>query len=197
MPTQSGRSDALADDAPGRRDPEATQRAIIAAACAILVEQGASALTHRAVAARAGVAVGSTTRYFDSIEDLRASALRALADELAQGLAEIEEGLAEGGDLVKTLTSMMGEFLSDEHQVRATIALIGAATDDPELREVAVGWSDGLGAILSTHVGRGPAAALVVYLDGATVHTALRGTPPEEATLHSVVEAVLTMPGAD
>ena len=39
---------------PGRRDPEGRRRAIVAAAAEIIVEPGGT-LTHRLVAARAGV----------------------------------------------------------------------------------------------------------------------------------------------
>ena len=57
--------------APGRRDPEGRRRAIIDAAAELIVDSGASSLTHRAVAARAGVSLGSTTQYFSSLDELR------------------------------------------------------------------------------------------------------------------------------
>ncbi len=42
----------------------------------MLVEEGFSALTHRAVANRAGVPLASTTYYFSSVDDLAEQALR-------------------------------------------------------------------------------------------------------------------------
>lgn len=43
-----------------KRDPEARRNAILNAAVDLIVESGTSSLTHRAVAARAGVSLGST-----------------------------------------------------------------------------------------------------------------------------------------
>jgi AcrR family transcriptional regulator len=72
-------------------DREADRRALIAAAVAILDEGGATALTARGVAERAGTAVGSVYTQFDSLELLRLEAnavtMRRLRDTLAGALA--------------------------------------------------------------------------------------------------------------
>ncbi|NLO27590.1 MAG: TetR family transcriptional regulator, partial [Actinobacteria bacterium] len=57
-----------ADSRPRKRDPERRRREILEAAAEIVVEQGAAALTHRAVAARSGLALGTMTRHFPSID---------------------------------------------------------------------------------------------------------------------------------
>ncbi|MFB9840394.1 TetR/AcrR family transcriptional regulator, partial [Actinoallomurus acaciae] len=59
----------------GRRDPEGRRRAIVDAACALIPEVGVGGLTHRAVAARAGVQLGSTTYHFATLDDLSRAAL--------------------------------------------------------------------------------------------------------------------------
>ncbi|HJV43589.1 TetR/AcrR family transcriptional regulator [Caulobacter sp.] len=68
--------------------PPAAMR--IAKAAALVVEdKGLTGLTHRAVAARAGVTTGSVTHHFRSIEDLVAGAIRgqvqAMTDEAGSG----------------------------------------------------------------------------------------------------------------
>ena len=85
-------SDTAATSRPRKRDPERRRREILDAAAEIVVEQGTAALTHRAAAARAGVALGSTTRYFPSIDDLREATLRMLGDEIDASLFEDDDG---------------------------------------------------------------------------------------------------------
>lgn len=57
------------------------QEAIAAAAAELLVESGYGAVTHRSVAHRCGVPLGSTTYYFGSLDDLRAAAVGLLVDQ--------------------------------------------------------------------------------------------------------------------
>lgn len=75
----------------GQTDRQADRQALIAAAVAILDAGGPGALTARAVAERAGTAVGSVYTQFDSLELLRLEAnaitMRRLRDALAAALS--------------------------------------------------------------------------------------------------------------
>jgi AcrR family transcriptional regulator len=75
----------------GQTDRAADRRALIDAAVTILNAGGAGALTARAVAERAGTAVGSVYTQFDSLELLRLEAsavtMHRLRDALAAALA--------------------------------------------------------------------------------------------------------------
>ena len=59
-----------------RRDPEARRQQIIKAAVRAIAEVGVGNVTHRQIAALAGVPLGSTTYYFPTLDDLVAAALR-------------------------------------------------------------------------------------------------------------------------
>ena len=63
--------------APGRG--ELRRAALLEAAADLLAEDGIGALSHRAVATRAGLPLAATTYYFASLEDLTAQALRLAA----------------------------------------------------------------------------------------------------------------------
>src|SRR4051794_41347113 len=54
--------------------------ALIEAAAGLLLEEGLAAISHRAVAARAGLPLASTTYYFASADDLRDEGLRHPAE---------------------------------------------------------------------------------------------------------------------
>lgn len=179
--------------APGRRDPEGRRRAIIAAAGELIVEPGAT-LTHRAVAARAGVSLGSTTQYFASLEELRAAALTQLSDEIDADLAAVEDDLLPLEDAPERSAAIMHEFLRDTRQVRTDLALMAAAMSDPSLRDLALRWSDRLTDILEPHLGRGRASAIVLYLDGATMHAGLHDDPVSTAEMTAAIRALVAMP---
>lgn len=184
----------VAEPRPGRRDPAGRRRAILRAAAEIIVEQGAASLTHRAVAARAGVALASTTQYFSSIDELRELALQLLADEVDEGIAEVEELLLPLEDAPERCAAMMYEFLLDDRQVRASVAIVSAALSDPDLAALARRWTDRLGEILARHVGRHRALAISLYLDGATMHAALHDEPVDRESLAHTIRALLDMP---
>ncbi|MGQ4450713.1 TetR/AcrR family transcriptional regulator [Streptomyces griseus] len=182
-----------ADRGPRKRDPEATRRVILEAAAELIVEQGAATLTHRAVAARAGVALGSTTRYFESIDDLRETALRMLGDEVDLYLDRMERELATGKDLAECLAASMYDFLADPRQVHATMALVTAAASDASLRSLALRWTDRLTDLLTAHVGRERAVVAEVYLDGAMMHAALHDEPLTRETVTRALRAIFSM----
>lgn len=179
--------------APRRRDPEGRRRAILAAASELIVENGAGALTHRAVAARAGVSLGSTTQYFSSIEELRASALQLLSDEIDAELGRIEQ-VIDGAEALESTARIAHEFLRDRRQVNSELALLHAATVDPTRRALALRWFDRLVELIAVRYGHERATAIAVYIDGATVHAALHDEPLSEASLARAIRALLTIP---
>lgn len=181
---------------PGRRDPEGRRRAIVEAAAEIIVEPGAS-LTHRAVAARAGVALGSTTQYFASLDALREQALQFLAEEIDTELAKVAQELLPLADAPERCVAIIHDFLLDARQVRADIALMTAAMSDPSLRSLALRWSDRLTEILAAHVGIERATAIVLYTDGATMHAGLHDTPVTKEAMTTAIRALIAMPGSE
>lgn len=175
---------------PGKRDPEGRRRAILSAAAEIIVNEGPAALTHRAVAARAGVALGSTTQYFASIDELREAALTQLAQEIDESLAEIEPHFADIVTHPRRAAAEVLAYLADTRAVNADIALIASGTTDARLRELARRWNDRLIEMLEPHVGLENARALAVYLDGATVHSALNISPLSEDEIAAAFSAL-------
>ncbi|MDN5720073.1 TetR/AcrR family transcriptional regulator [Corynebacterium sp.] len=185
---------------PGKRDPAGRRAAILDAAAELICEAGASCLTHRAVAARAHVAVGSTTQYFASIDDLRDEALQALADENDEALAEVAgilETLDGSGAVEETIARCAGilhDFLADPRRVHASLAMTSTAMTDPSLRTLALQWSDQLTDLLAGRFGRPRAAAAVAYVDGLTVHAALHDGATDTSSITAVLTALLAMP---
>lgn len=180
---------------PGRtRDPEQRIRDIGRAAAELIAESGVASLTHRAVAARAGVAVGTTTRYFSTIDDLRRHALEHLAAEVENDLAKLAEDLASAADPVAYLISAAREDLADVRKVQVEGALVYAGLFEEDLRELSLRWFTGLTELLTPYFGRTRSESLAMCLDGATIYTALTGTPPTIDLLEVTIRAISTMP---
>ncbi|RGE16835.1 TetR/AcrR family transcriptional regulator [Leucobacter sp. wl10] len=180
--------------APKRRDPEGRRRTILSAAAELIVESGAAALTHRAVAARAQVPLGSTTQYFGSIDELREAALQQLSDEIDEELANLEPFLSEFVNDPDRAVAQFLEYLHDTRVLQADIALMTTGVTDPRLRPLALRWFDRLTDMLAQHIGRERAAAIAVYLDGATMHAGLHEQPLEHHEITRALRALATMP---
>lgn len=180
--------------APRRRDPEARRREILAAACELVVENGAASLTHRAVAARAGVPLGSTTQHFASIDEIREAALQLLADEIDESLARMEVYIDHVREDLDPLIDEFAHFLRDQRAINADIALMTTATTDPHLRTLALRWTDRLIEMLSRTLGPERATAIAIYYDGVTIHAGLHEQPLDREAIKRTIQALINMP---
>ena len=180
-----------------RRDPEARRREIIAAAAELIVEVGADAVTHRMVAARAGLPLGATTQYFDTLDDLRAVALRALADEVDARLEGVRLTLADRGVGAAVIADLIAEGLDDHRAVQADRAVVTAAVHDPRLRELARHLSDQLVGFLEPVYGTDRALAAMIFIDGVMWSTQIRDTPLDRAFIETVLTRILGVPETD
>ncbi|ANY24986.1 TetR/AcrR family transcriptional regulator [Gordonia terrae] len=177
-----------------RRNPEERRRIIVEAAATLITEVGSDGLTHRLVAKRAGVPLGSTTQYFATLDDLREAALAHLADDIDSGLADVAETLGEHGPSAAVFAEALHEYLSDERLIRADLALVSAAVIDPSLRPLAIRWTDGLVETLIPHVGRTAARAIAAYTDGVAMHALLYGSPLSIDDLTATLTALTALP---
>ncbi|WP_341946524.1 TetR family transcriptional regulator [Microbacterium sp. LWH11-1.2] len=187
----------MGESARRRRDPEARRREIVTAAAELIVEVGADGLTHRMVAARAGVPLGATTQYFDTLDDLRSAALRALADEVDARLDGVRIALAERGVSPAVIADLITEGLDDARAVKADRAVVTAAIHDPRLRKLAQHLSEQLVALLEPAYGYDRATAAMIFIDGVMWSTQIRETTPDHAFIETALTQLLGMPEND
>jgi TetR/AcrR family transcriptional regulator, regulator of biofilm formation and stress response len=126
---------------------EARRTCILDAVLTIVGREGAGAVTHRAVAAVAGVPLAATTYYFSSRADLLAEALEHAARE---DLAQLERDAAEFGadpltaaSLADRLTANIAGWLRGDRPVllaQYEISLESARR--PELAATSRAWTD-------------------------------------------------------
>ena len=181
----------MGEGARRRRDPEARRREIVTAAAELIVEVGADAVTHRMVAARAGVPLGATTQYFDTLDDLRAAAFGALAEEVDARLDGVRHTIAERGDTPDVIAALVFAGLDDARAVQADRAVVTAAVHDPRLRELARHLSDQLVELLEPTYGEDRARAAMIFIDGVMWSTQIRDARLEQSFIETALARIL------
>lgn len=144
---------------------------------------GVSGLTHRLIAARAGVPLGSTTYYFGSLNDLAREALEAAGAETRQELDRWVDALAASSDIAATLTDLMVMYLEDREQTLLWSEVYVAAVHRSELLPLSRQWSEGVVAILDQYTSHQAALATTIFLDGVLLHALLNEQTIDPATM--------------
>jgi TetR/AcrR family transcriptional regulator, regulator of biofilm formation and stress response len=125
-------------------EPASARTRILVATLQIVEEQGIDAVTHRAVAARAGVSPGSTTHHFSSRTDLLREAFRYYLREgepmLHPRAADRAEGSEPAAQRIERLLSAVVDREFGEGFVRAEYELFLFACTDPELADDVRAW---------------------------------------------------------
>lgn len=181
----------MSDSARRRRDPQARRLAIVTAAAELITEIGVDAITHRMVAARAGVPLGATTQYFATLDDLRAAALQLLIEHVDTQMRAIRETLSERGATPEVLAAVLKAAIADAASVQADRAVVTAAVHDPRLRELARHWSDEFAAFLAPIHGRDRAQAAAVFIDGILWHAQIHDEPLDQHVIESALAGIL------
>jgi DNA-binding transcriptional regulator YbjK len=162
---------------------------LLRAAIDIIAAGGVKSVTHRAVAAKAGVPVAATTYYFTSIQELTEEALRLQISERVTELTEITATAASGDQLtVEGVARRFAESLvgRDHNAVVAQYEVYLEAARSPALRPAV---ADALRAFheltenslraLGARRPEAGAEAFFAMLDGFAMH---RVTRPDEDT---------------
>lgn len=111
--------------------------AMIAAASAILASQGVAGLNARAVAKRAGVAVGTIYKYFDDLPELVRHANAATYDAIHADQSRIVAAeAAKGGGVYEQLMAMARGYIdfvtTHQHEWASTLAFNAQQGDAPQ-----------------------------------------------------------------
>lgn len=164
----------------------ARRRELLEAAVRVIGRGGIAAVDHRAVAAEAGVPLGSTTYYFTSKDDMIARALEHVADrEAARIEAQLEDGLLDvpAGVLSERLADAVVEIWADDDTILlALFELYLESARRPDLRPAAERWERAYRSLIRRtleHLGAPDseerARLLCAGLDGLLLHHVASG----------------------
>ena len=171
---------------------------LLAAAIALFADGGSRAITHRAVAARAGLPPATTTYYFESIDELIREALGAHIDQWSRDL----EALAAVDRSADVSLDDASGFISRLFAVRGPevaaleLAIFLAAARVPELRDNAsraMQALEDLAANMLRRVGVGEPAEVASSIVTLVIGTGLRrqsGLYTEDEEARQLVSAI-------
>ncbi|WP_197353246.1 TetR/AcrR family transcriptional regulator [Streptomyces bathyalis] len=192
-----------------RYDPERRER-IIDAAIRIVEMKGIGALSHRTVAAEAGVPLGSTTYHFAGLDDLLVASLQQVCSGPRSGMKDwegalsavapsvghgVREGTAEPGKgraLADVLTGLLEEYARGASgRIRLEYELYLAALRRPALQPVAAAWLDEMVEVIGRHTAEvATARALVALIDGLLLQLLLTDRPFDREAVRSALARV-------
>ena len=183
----------------------ARREAIVAAAAAIVGSDGPDAVSHRSVAAAAGVPLAATTYYFASLDDLLVAAVERTADDELDAIAALVEALprrrrsaAWAAELV--LGVVLGPRRRSDEAIQAHYERFLAGGRHPALRPVLRRARRRVDVLLGDALDRcGHGGAdldqLIALLDGTAISALVEGDGSARARSLAAVTAALRRTG--
>ena len=163
-----------------RASAQRRRASLLAAAAELAAEVGAGAVTHRAVAARAGVPLSTTSYFFSSIDELVTEALRVGATERVSEFDAAERAavLAVDVPVATVIGAVVDRALAGSPNAEGgQVEYYLAAGRQPELQAEASATVERLTQRMSTQFARNGATrpedaawAIAALTDGAMLH---------------------------
>lgn len=173
-----------------RHDPERKTR-ILDATLDVMAEHGLAGTTHRLIADRADVPLGSITYHFSSLSDLQAQAFARYVEQ--QNV--VFEGLYRDVHTREQLLDVLVDLVHGGPS-RSRSALLGfelhlAALREPELRTLTQAWTEESRRILSRFTELESAARLDALLEGMILHALLMTAPESRDRTRAAIDHTL------
>jgi DNA-binding transcriptional regulator YbjK len=191
----------------GRRDRRGEQRRaeLLEAAIHLIGAHGLDAVTHRAVAAEAGVSAASTSYYFRSKDELIDEALNALATREIELLRRRREALGDRAADLEETTEALSVWIEEQLTPEGRVAMLAQyqlqleAARRPAARAILQAWKEGTDDLAETAMAslgardvRTAGILLVCAIDGLRLRLLASGHEPlTPEQLRAVVRALL------
>lgn len=180
-----------ANAVPRRRDPERRRAEIVAATISAIAEHGLAHVSHRLIARRAGVPLGSTTYYFPTLPDLLAEALRTATEGWVRELREQWESRVPGDPVDAVLADLTATYLADRSRAITEYELYIASARDERLRPIATAWIGQMESLLAPLTEPARASAITMLVDGAMLQSLVTARPLDGPTLRFAIRELL------
>lgn len=169
---------------PGRRDR------IIDAAVECIAEDGVAGISHRRVAVRAEVPLGSMTYHFASMDELLEEAFQRFAHTSSAGLVVLLESAAGPTEALDLLVEHIHGTLQSKRNQVLLHELYALAERRHEYRPIIQTWMRASTATLGAHFPPDIARALDDYVEGASLHIHLDDEPQGRDVTRRILGAI-------
>lgn len=175
-----------------KRDPQGRRRAIAQAAAELLLFEGPKSVTHRSVAKKAQVPLGSTTQYFSSINELKRAGYDVISRGVERGYDEFVAQSEKAKDDSKALAACIYNYVTNVEEVRADMVLSAVAIKDEELRALLERNNERYEASLKQYMSDNQAKMISVFTNGLMLETGIFAHQFSEEFIVRAVETILT-----
>ena len=180
---------------------EARRGLIVEAALRLIGEEGPGAVTHRRVAAEAGLPLAATTYWFKGKDDLLVSAYELAAERDMARVRDLSDAVAglSAAELGPALADLVaGELGEHRAALMASYALWLESARRPELRAVERAWTQDYAAVIGELLAaagapepQDAARLLIAALDGLMLGELSSDAPAGPAELRPLIERLL------
>ncbi len=176
-----------------RHDPERRDR-IIDAALAVIAEGGVAGTSHRRVAERAGVPLGSMTYHFTSMDELLREAFTRFATRLSERFAARIAAAADLDALAEAVVHLVHEGLTaGPDDLVITLELYTLAARQPAFRQITHDWMRRSRQSLERLVDARTAHELDALIEGLFIHISLDPVPRSRDVTRDAVRRILSL----
>ena len=161
---------------------------ILHAALETIADYGVSGVTHRKIAERAGVPLGSLTYYFSGIDALLEEALSGFAREMSDDYQAWLSQAASQREACEALTQVIcGAQITTPRNMELMYQLYAYASRRPALKAIMQAWMGRSHQILGAWFDPVTAKALDAFIEGMTLHYVIDKAPLCEAEIRQTV----------
>ena len=175
-----------------KRDPQGRRRVIAQAAAELLLFEGPKSVTHRSVAKKAQVPLGSTTQYFSSINELKRAGYDVISRGVERGYDELIAQSEKAKNDSEALAACIYDYVTNIEEVRADMVLSAAAIKDEELRVLLERNNERYEASLKQYMSDNQAKMISVFTNGLMLETGIFAHQFSEEFIVQAIETILT-----
>ena len=153
---------------PGRRDR------IIATALDVIAEMGVEGVTHRRVAERADVPLGSMTYHFEGMEELLGLAFTRFSDSVAETYGQhLGPAMTPHEARLGVVNFIFSPFWEERRNITLLMELYSAVSRSETMRQRVGAWLNEGRILLERHFDTPTARALDGMIEGLTIHRSI------------------------
>ncbi|MFF0000633.1 TetR/AcrR family transcriptional regulator [Streptomyces avermitilis] len=173
-----------------RNDPDRKTH-ILDATLDVIAERGVAGTTHRHIAARADVPLGSITYHFAGLTDLQTQAFARHVELQSAVFENLFEGVEAHEQFVDVLVDLVHGGPARQRSAVLGFELHLAALRNPGLRALTQAWTEHSRTVLAHFTGPDSAARLDALLEGMIMHALLTTAPESRETTRDAIDQTL------
>ncbi len=172
-------------------DPGRKER-ILDAALDVISESGVHRTTHRKIAARADVPLGSLTYYFDGMADLLAQAFARLSDTMSGLYRQTLQSAASTAEAEAAVVELIcGPAYATERDMTLIFEMYAYANHNEAVSATTRTWLERSRDSLALHFTPGVSRALDALIEGWPMHRAFADAPLDRRLVTETVRAIV------